>query len=172
MNGNRTLLGIAGLWLAAATPASAAPPHTIINQTEKALVEQMMYKDSPQVARAINAMLKNNLIRYKADESQVYMFVPNVPLKFLGFPIVHISGFDYDPFDGVPPSLMVGSAPPVFLEIDVAAPKTELRRRARKAGFNEGISPDRAGGEVWTPGLATYLAGKNRTLVSSITCSA
>jgi hypothetical protein len=117
-------------------------------------------------------MLKNKLIRYKADESRVYMFTPTVPLKFLGLPITHISGFDYKPFNGVPDSLMVGSAPPVFLEVEVAAPTSELKKRALDAGFVEGISADRAGGEVWHPGLASYLAGKSRTVVSTITCSA
>jgi hypothetical protein len=117
-------------------------------------------------------MLRNKMIRYKAQESLVYMFVPTLPLKFLGLPVKHISGFDVDtPFKGVPGSRQVGTAPPVFLEIDVAAPESELRKRAIGAGFVRGRSLDRPWGEVWQSGLATYLADEKPGATSSITCS-
>ena len=172
MNAIRMLLSIPALTLAVPAPASATAPRAVIDRTEKALFEQMRCQDAPQVARAINTMLRNKLIRYKAQESGVYMFVPNVPLKFLGLPIKHISGFDMDhPFNGVPDTLMVGTAPPVFLELDVAAPASELKKRALAAGLIEAIR-GRGGFQVSADGYATYLAGKSRTVVSSITCVA
>jgi hypothetical protein len=156
--------------LAVQSAASAMPPRSVVERTEKALVEQMRCDGTPEVARAINTLLRNKLIRYKANESGVYMFVPNVPLKFLGLRIKHISGFDLDtPFKGVPDSLMVGTAPPVFLEIDVAAPSRELKKRALNAGLVEAIR-GKGGFQVSVKGYATYLGGKSRTVVSSITC--
>ena len=172
---NRALFSFAGLLLLMSMTASAAPPPSIVSRTEDALVEQMRCKDTPQVARAINTMLRNKLIRYKADESLVYMFVPTTPLKFLGLPIKHISGFDMDTaFRGVPSSLQVGTAPPVFLEIDVAAPVSEVKKRAVDAGLVERIWPHkRRGFDVSSSaeGYGSYLAGKSRSVMSSIRCT-
>lgn len=172
MDAIRKSLSVAALALTGASPVPATPPRSVIDRTENALFEQMRCQGTPQVARAINTMLRNKLIRYKAQESGVYMFVPNAPLKFLGLPIKHISGFDMNhPFNGVPDTLMVGTAPPVFLEIDVAAPTTELKRRALNAGLAEAIR-GRNGFQISSNGNATYLAGETRSVVSSITCVA
>jgi hypothetical protein len=116
-------------------------------------------------------MLRNKLIRYKANESGVYLFVPTVPLSFLGLRIRHISGFDYDGFDAVPSSRMVGTAPPVFLEIDVAASTADLSTRARTAGLVlKRTSPHKAGLIISTRGLASYLADETHSVTSSIAC--
>jgi hypothetical protein len=172
MNAIRTLLSVAALMLAIPTPASAAPSRKVIARTENALFEQMRCKGTPQVARAINTMLKNKLIRYQANESGVYLFVPNVPLKFLGFPIKHISGFDQETaFNHVPDSLMVGTAPPVFLEIDVAAPTSELKERALNAGLVEAVR-GRGGFQISSSqhGYGSYLARGSLKGLSSIAC--
>jgi hypothetical protein len=116
-------------------------------------------------------MLKNKLIRYVANESGIYLFAPTVPLKFLGLPIRHISGFDTDrAFRGVPASRMVGTAPPQFLQIDIAAPASELKKRALDAGFTEAIPIEgKLGFEV--EALGSYLSGKTRSVISSIECA-
>ena len=122
----------------AANAYQAPPPEALIQRTEAALVDQMKCERTPQAALAINAMLKNKLLRYVDNESGVYLFEPTKPLTFLGLPVLHISGFDdVAGFRDAPDSLMVGTAPPVFLEIDVAAPEGELRKRALAAGLTE-----------------------------------
>jgi hypothetical protein len=167
----RILLATAGLLFT--TSATAAPSTSVVNRTENALFEQMRCNDTPKVARAINTMLRNKLVRYKANESGVYMFVPSVPLKFLGLPIKHISGFDLDTaFKGVPDSVMVGTAPPAFLEIDIAAPTSELKKRALDAGLVEAVAPSNRGFQVSAKGWASYLASKSHNVMSSIRCAA
>ena len=150
---------------------AAAPPSETIQRTETALVEQLRCREEPKVALAINAMLRNRLVRYEANESGVYLFAPTVPLKFLGLPITHISGFDREiPFRRVPDSRMVGTAPPQFIQIDVAAPAGELKRRAMAAGFVERVpGEDRLGFTVEDGGH--NLAGKSRSTISSIECA-
>jgi hypothetical protein len=166
----RCKISIVAVFFAGFTPASAAPSSSTIERTEQALVEQISCKKRPQVAPAINAMLKNKLIRYQDDESGVYLFKPIVPLRFLGLPILHISGTDQDvAFRGVPPSRMVGTAAPQFLEIDVAAPASELKRRALAAGLVEAIpNKGKVGFEV--ADLGSYLAGRSGSVISSIEC--
>lgn len=142
-----------------------------IGRTEEALLDQIKCQRTPQVARAINAMLENKLIRYVDNENGVYLFAPAAPLTFLGLQVKHISGFDYDPFSGVPGSTMVGTAPPVFLEIDVAAPASELRKRALDAGLVEAVPDEhKRGFEVSTEGLGSYLATEDSGMTSSIQC--
>jgi hypothetical protein len=144
----------------------------VIDRTGAALLDQISCRRAPEVASAVNAMLKNRLIRYEADESGVYLFKPTVPLRFLGLTVMHISGFDYDGFRDVRGSTMVGTAPPAFLEIEVAAPAGELRKRALAAGLIEAIPvEDKRGFEVSisTEGLGTYLAEHDGT-ASSIRC--
>ena len=137
-----------------------------------ALVDQLGCREAPQVARAINAMLRNKQIRYVANESGVYLFEPVVPLRLLGLKITHVSGFDdAEAFRGVPNSLMVGTAPPVFLEIDVAAPVGEVRKRAVAAGLTEAVpSQGKRGFDASAKGWATYLARRNGVATSSIRC--
>ena len=165
------LLSTAVSILAMSAPGSAAPSQSTIKRTEIALVQQISCRATPQVARAINSMLKNKLIRYVANESGIYLFVPNVPVKFLGFQIKHISGFDRDSaFDGVPFSRMIGTAPPQFIQIDVVAPSNELKKRALAAGLVEGIpSEGKLGFEL--EDLGSYLAVKSRSTISSIECA-
>jgi len=84
-------------------------------------------------------MLKNKLVRYVANDGGIYLFAPNVPLRLLGLPVRHVSGFDRDrPFrtphtrTAEPPMFL-----PQFIEIDVGAPASELKRRALAAGHTE-----------------------------------
>ena len=151
--------------------ADAPRTHTV-ELTGAALVDQMRCQSKPQVARAIDAMIKNRLINYVENESGVYLFEPTAPLTIFGLKIVHISGFDDNyAFKGVPNSTMVGTAPPVFLEIDVAAPASELRKRALAAGLIEGAPSEHTSGfDVSAKGWASYLAGKSRVVTSSIRC--
>jgi hypothetical protein len=151
------------------TKGDSNKPH-LAELTSAALVDQLKCREQPQAARAINAMLKNHQIRYVANESGVYLFEPTASLNLLGLKVVHVSGFDDDgAFKGVPNSLMVGTAPPVFLEIDVAAPVGELRKRALAAGLTESV-PSRGirGFEISAEGYATYLARKSAVTTSSI----
>ncbi len=116
-------------------------------------------------------MLKNRLIRYVADESGVYLFVPTVPLKFLRLPVRYMSAaLDEAAFSGVPSSKMVGTAPPNFLEIDVAATKGELKKRALNAGLAE-VLPDQGKRGFEVDSLGLYLAGKNTSTISAIVCA-
>jgi hypothetical protein len=152
-------------------PAQVVPSQQSIHRTEIALTEQIGCTSRPQVGRAINAMLKNGLILYVANESGSYLFAPNVPLNFLGLPIRHIAGFDREvAFRGVPYSRMIGTAPPQFLQLDIEAPADELKKRALGAGMVEAIpSEDKMGFAVEDSGH--YLAGKSRSTISSIECA-
>lgn len=158
--------------ISVARHAAGDPPRAhLIETTEAALVDQIKCQTSPKVALAINAMIKNRLIQYRDNESGVYLFAPNAPLTFLGLRIKNISGFDYEGFRDVPSSTMTGTAPPVFLEIDVAATESELRERALRAGLVEGSpSENRRGFEVSARG--SYLAGEPQTVTSKIECFA
>jgi hypothetical protein len=146
----------------------------LIDRTKAALFDQLKCQYKPQVGRAINAMLNNGLVRYVDNESGIYLFKPTVPMTFLGLKVNHISGFDLDErFYNVPASRMLGTAPPVFLEIDVAASVSELRRRALSAGLIEAVpSEHKRGFEVslLTEGYGSYLAPKHGDLASSIRC--
>jgi len=109
-------------------------------------------------------MLKNGLVRYVANDGGIYLFAPTVPLKLLGLPVRHISGFDRDrPFQKTPHAKT--AEPPMFLpqfiEVDVAAPASELKKRALAAGLSE-ASP--TGGK---PGFEVKALGSN---ISSIEC--
>ena len=139
--------------------------------TEAALLDQIRCQRDPQVAHAIDAMRANHLIRYVANESGIYLFAVTRPLKILGLPITHISGFDRDrAFENVPGSRMVGTAPPPFLEIDVAAPASELRARALKAGLVEATPWQHERGFEVSVGRS-YLAPRSRGAASNIQCN-
>lgn len=145
----------------------------LIDRTGAALLDQIKCQRAPQVAHAINAMLEDRLIRYVYTENGAYLFAPNAPLTILGLRVKYISGFDSAGFNDVPGSTMVGTAPPVFLEIDVAASENELRRRALSAGLIEAVpDDDKRGFEVSdaTEGLGSYLANERRGAASSIRC--
>jgi hypothetical protein len=137
-----------------------------------ALIDQVRCQHTPEVAHVINAMLENRLIRYVDNENGVYLFTPTGPLKIFGLRIAHISGFDMDDaFKGVPNSTMVGTAPPVFLEIDVAASAGELRAKALSAGLVEAVlGQHKRGFQVLKDGYGSYLAPKNRMEMSTIHC--
>jgi hypothetical protein len=164
--GPRILQTIVAFLLAAAVsaPALAAPSQSLIDRTEEALVEQVRCDQPPQPARAINAMLRNKLIRYADNEDMVYMFVPTKPLRFLGLPIKLVSGFDDKPFHGVPDSRLFTTAPPISFEIDVAAPASILKKRALDAGLVAKRVWISSGGDY-----TSHFGGKIRT-TSSITC--
>jgi hypothetical protein len=143
----------------------------IVASTEAALRDQLSCEHDPEVARAINAMHANHLIKYVAEENAVYLFEPTTEMKFLGFKIIHISGAEYGEFKGVPGSTMAGTAPPVFIEIDVAASVDELRSRASEAGLlHKGENYKNPGLEISAQGYASYLVRKNRAATSSVTC--
>ena len=137
MNMVRKLTVLAILVLPTAALASSS---VVISHTQDALLQQVSCVSRPQPARAINAMLKNKLVRYVANDGGIYLFAPTVPLKLLGLPIRHISGFDRDrAFERTPRART--SEPPMFLpqfiEIDVGVPASELKRRALAAGLKE-----------------------------------
>jgi hypothetical protein len=160
---------------AARPPAQQAPGDQagshVIALTEAALLEQIRCQRDPQVERAIDAMRANHLLRYVDNESGIYLFAATKPLTFLGLPITHISGFDADSeFLNTPGSTMVGTAPPVFLEIDVAAPASELRARALKAGLVEAIPHQHKRGFEVSAGRS-YLAPKSKGAASNIQCN-
>ena len=138
--------------------------------TSAALLDQIRCQHRPQVARSINVMLRNGLIRYIDNESGVYYFTPAVPLRFLGLRIRYISASDLDNiFRGLPGSRMVGTAPPTFLAIDVAASVAELRRRALNAGLMEGVPYEhRPGFDVSAGG--SYPVRANQRGISNIQC--
>lgn len=122
------------------------------------------------MAKAVNAMLKNRLVRYTDNESGIYLFSATAPVTFLGLPVRNVSGFEYDgDFRGVPPSRMVGTTPSVFLQIDVVAPVAELRNRALKAGLVEAVPYQHQHGFEVSAG-GSYLAPKTRAVISSIAC--
>lgn len=182
----QVILGVAFvLALLAASDAAARAParrqadsdparKALIDRTNAALLDQIRCRKSPQTARAINAMLKGRLVRYAANESGVYVFRPTAPLTFLGLKIRYIGGFDCcEMFRGAPDSVMAGAAPPVFIEIGVAAPARELRKRALAAGLIEDIpgQDSRRGFQITARGgYAAYLAGKKSAATSSIAC--
>jgi len=65
---------------------------------------------------------------------------------------------------------MAGTAPPVFLQIDVAASRDELRKRALSAGLVEAnYHEGQRGFSVSTGG--SYLADDKTSLISSIECT-
>jgi hypothetical protein len=145
-------------------------PTRSIDLTSAALLDQIGCQHRPQVARSINAMLRNRLIRYIDNESGVYYFTPTAPMRFLGLRITHISASDLEIFRGTPGSRMVGTAPPTFLAIDVAASVGELRRRALGAGLVEGVPYEhRLGFEVAAGG--SYSPDGNQRRISNIQCA-
>jgi hypothetical protein len=151
------------------SPGNQAASH-LIELTEAALLDQIRCQRDPQIAEAIDAMRANHLIRYVANESGVYLFAVTKPLKFLGLPITHISGFDRDRgFYKVPDSRMLGPAPPWFIEIDVAAPASELRARALRAGLVEAIPWQNKRGFEVSAGRS-YLAPRSQGAASNIQC--
>ena len=155
------------------TAGSVATRENLINLTETALVDQIKCQRNPQVARSINAMLGNRIIRYVNDENGVYLFQPTARLTLFDLRVKHISGFDYEGFRRVPNSTMVGTAPPVFLEIDVEASTSELRKRATDAGLVEAVPGQKKRGfEISTKGLGSYLAADRDGVTSSIRCVA
>ncbi len=161
---------VAGSVSEARAGANASGQH-LMEVTDAALVDQIRCRQAPEVARAIDAMLANRLIRYVDNESGVYLFEPTTPLTFLGVRIVHVSGFDGDKaFRGVPSSRMAGTAPRPHLEIDVAAPVNELRKRARDAGLVERLPGQQRGFDASTEGWNSYLAHKQGPPTSSIRC--
>lgn len=154
-------------------PAFAGPPRRTVEATERALEDQLRCKREPEVAKAINAMLKNRIIRYKRNYDGEYLFVPTVPLKFLGFRIRYISGFDEQiAFRRAPRSrFKFGGKPFHNLQIDVFARASQLKTRARRAGISES----------WTsrhhPGLEiddepSSMAPRTRLKVAKIRCVA
>ena len=145
----------------------------LLDLTEVALLDQIRCQNDPQVGRAVNAMLANRLIRYVDNESGIYLFAPTAPLRILGLRVRHVSGFDYLPFKGVPGTVMVGTAPPVFFEIDVDARPGELRKRALEAGLIEGVPhQDKRGFRISASreGLGSYLARDHDRGAASISC--
>jgi hypothetical protein len=143
---------------------ASAYPDALISRTETALVQQIRCVDRPHPALAINAMLKNRLVRYVTNDDGIYLFAPTVPLKFLGLPVRHISGFDRDRAFQTPHTRT--AEPPMFLpqflEIDVEAPAPELKKRALAAGLTEAVPNEgRLGFEV-------KALGRN---ISSIECA-
>ena len=140
-----------------------APATRLTDLTSAALLDQIRCQHPPQVASAINAMLRNRLIRYVDDESGVYFFAPTVPLKFLGLRITHISAADVEHiFRGTPGSRMLGTAPPTLLQIDVAAPVGELRRRALNAGLVEAVPRNDRPGFTVLEGPSHYFGPHQR----------
>ena len=149
--------------------ATAAPPEPdLIAATEASLLDQIRCQQDPQVAKAVNAMLTNGLIRYAENESGIYAFTPTRPLTLLGLKVSSISGFDFDAFEGAPRSLMVGTAPPVFLQIDVEASADELRQRALDAGLTESERGEQRGFRI-EPG-GSDLAPRGSAVISGIQC--
>jgi hypothetical protein len=146
-------------------------PTRLVDPTSAALLDQIGCQHRPQVARSINAMLRNRLIRYIDNESGVYYFTPTAPMRFLGLRITHISASDLeDSFRGTPGSRMVGTAPPTFLAIDVAASVGELRRRALGAGLVEAVPYEhRLGFDVSAGG--SYSPDGNQRRISNIQCA-
>jgi hypothetical protein len=144
---------------------AVASSGVLISRTEAALLEQVRCAGRPEPARAINAMLKNKLVRYTANDGGIYLFAPNVRLKFLGLPVSHISGFDRDRAFQKTPRTRMAEPPmflPQFLEIDVEAPAPELKKRALAAGLVEAVpSKGKLGFEV-------KALGRN---ISSIECA-
>jgi len=136
----------------------------LVSKTQEALLHQVSCASRPQPALAINAMLKNNLVRYVANDDGIYLFAPNVPLKLLGLPVRHISGFDRDRAFHTPHTRT--ARPPMFLpqfiEIDVGAPAVELKKRALAAGLTE------ASTNQGKPGFEVKVLGPN---LSSIECA-
>ncbi len=165
------LLGLAALSGAGCQPAARQTRSaTLIGRTEAALVDQIRCRHRPQVAQAINAMQANNLLRYVDNESGVYLFAPTQPMTFLGLPITHISGFDADAaFNGVPASTMVGTAPPTYLQVDVAAAPDELRKRALDAGLVEAV-PAKSESGFSIEDKGSYLSPEKVTTTSGIVC--
>ena len=110
-------------------------------------------------------MLKNGLVRYVANDGGIYLFEPTVPLKLLGLPVRHISGFDRNRAFRRTPRSKTAEPPmflPQFIEIDVGAPASELKRRALAAGFTEAV-PGK--GKL---GFEVKALGRN---ISSIECA-
>jgi len=178
-NGIALLLGLIAIPGAARHPGFVPPVKNdpgrsiLIARTEAALVDQIKCQKPPQVARAIDTMLENRLIRYVDNESGVYLYSPTVPLHFLGLRVTSISGFDvHDAFKHVPASRMVGTAPPFFIEVNVAASAGELRKRALDAGLIEAVPyrNQKRGFWVDAKGLGAYLAPRSREVTSSIEC--
>jgi hypothetical protein len=139
MDGFMRLIAIAGLIL---PTGASADRGALVSKTESALAQQIRCNERPQPARAINATLKNGLIRFVAVDDGIYLFAPNVRLTLLGLPVLHVSGFDRDhPFHvrsrsrPTEPPMFV----PQFLELDVGAPASELKKRALAAGFVEAV---------------------------------
>ena len=140
------------------------------DRSSAALIDQIGCQQKPQPAKAINALLKHHLVRYADGESGVYGYLPVAPLRFLGFRVTYISGSDTE---GVikagPPLTMAGTAPPTFLQIDVAAPADALRLRALQAGLFEAHPQARKRGFV-LDAHGSYLARKSDTPTSGIIC--
>lgn len=151
----------------------AAPSKNLIRKTERALVDQFTCKARPEVAKSINAMLKNSLVRYKKGSDGEFIFAPTVPMKFLGFRIRYITAYDSTiGFRKAPPIKSIfGGTPFHNIQIDVRARASQLRRRARKAGMIESwTTRDHTGLEIDSD--PSNLAPKTRYITAKIRCVA
>ena len=151
---------------------AAAPSQTIIRKTERALVDQFRCKQEPDVAKAVNAMLRNKLIRYEKGDDGEYLFSPTVPLTFLGFRIRHFTAFDqYRAFRRAPGTKDGEGTPLHSIQIDVVAQASRLQSRARRAGMVESwTSKEHPGLEI--DDEPSYLAPKSRGPIAKIRCVA
>lgn len=154
------------------TSTSAAPSRAIILKTEKALIDQLQCKREPEVAKALNAMLKNRLIGYSKGYDGEYLFSPKVPLKFLGFRINHISGFDqHRTFRKAPPTQSEAGSPFHSIQIDIVTRARQLRIRAKRIHIVEAwTTEDHPGLEI--DGEPSHLAPKSPLAIAKIRCVA
>ena len=154
-------------------PTKAALSSTIQRKTERALVDQLRCKRPPEVAKAINAMLRNNLIRYRAGADGEYLFDPRLRLRFLGFRIKHIVAFDQNTSFRRAPRVRakLEGRPFHHLQIEVVAPLGLLKLRAKKAGMVESwTSRDHPGLEIDDD--LSHLSPKSRLKITKVRCVA
>lgn len=148
---------------AKAAQAQATDRRASVDPTEAAIRDQISCREPPRAAVAINAMLRNNIIRDTgegADGSNEY--APVGRLSVFGFAITRLTGWQADaqghpmpPFGRGP-----GTMPPNFFAVTVEERPDRVRAELARQGLADAIAIEAAGSEGTS--LTCYREAANR----------
>lgn len=167
-------------------------PSSVSERTERALLDQVSCKAPPAAGIALQAMLRNELVRETDDGGDgSVVFVPTQPLQLLGFAIVRVTGWQEGEDGGAMPPFFrgPGTAPPNFISVTVTGTADEVRQRVIEQGMREAEyvpdmsqKPYELQGKVrqpqrFVPGVSVEEGDMNfvespRSGVTTLTCSA
>ena len=114
---------------------------TIEGRTEAAIIDQLSCRKPVQAAKAINAMLRNGLLKETDDTGDGnFVYVPTKPLSVLGFPLVRVTGWQMmeNSGDAMPPfGRGPGTPPDDHIKVTVQASSRQVRSAIKALGVRE-----------------------------------